>query len=370
MLSRLAGLFGSKSNSISNSVQKNIRIIDGDQVFDRIDGLLGQTKVNTGCMEYIFTLPAWKKMLANSTNSGSNSAANPYGHAGIRYKFGDEINAVMNVSGASNSPLVNFFQPDEYLFCDQPNRGATLGNEQGGVINRSFLSVRIDGVDRDTIVKLDNYYKQLDIDNRINGKCRYSMVFYMFTNWFRRLIGLGIRGNCAYWTSCGISNVGFLNGPSNWPLFLFFKVLFTQIGKNGWQNLNVIAYRSIKHNKEPKGAFLYPFYGIKYGYDSIKWNLDSIATVIVEPRLVESIEDVESTKQSTNESTNESTKQSTNESTNESTKQSTNESTKQSTSESDLDQYVIDITKHTNQKHINIVNTWLELQQRMKRLIK
>ena len=68
---------------------------------------------------------------------------------------------------------------------------------------------------------------------------------------------------------------------SSWPLYLWFKVLLSQF-KNDFKYTNVIAYRSINHEEEPKGSLIYPFYWLRNSYSSI-WNLDMFANIIVEP---------------------------------------------------------------------------------------
>jgi hypothetical protein len=203
--------------------------------------------------------------------------------------------------------------PSEYLFCDASSPYIEDGNEQGGVAKRSFLSVRLDNVDEATIHKLNEYYKRLDEANKLHKKCEYGTIFYILTNWFRQYMGWSQKGNCAYWTSSGLAEAGLLSGNTNWPLYLFFKMLFTQINRNGLQDINVIAYKNIKRN-EPDGAYIYPF-------SKFMWDLDSIATVVVEPRLVE----VSDTN----------------------------------------DKYIIDVTRHNNEKYRGIVEKWLELRNKL-----
>lgn len=256
-----------------------------DQIFDEIDNIIKKRIISntqnppTNChLQYIFTQPLWVSLLTNFSQFKFNSAANPYGHAGIAYKT-PTMHKVMNVTGHSSQPLINFIDPVEYFFTDYQH----IGNQQKGIFNRSFLTVRIDNVDEQIITKLDNYYKNLDEQNK-KGRIKYGTILYIFTNWFKKKMGLPIRGNCAYWVSSGLHDSKIINGISSWPLFLFFKVLLTQISLTQLSNINIISYRSIKYKQEPKGSLMYPLFWLKASYKPI-WNLGSFANIIVEPTI-------------------------------------------------------------------------------------
>lgn len=341
----ISGHIPSRWLSDSSTDKRTARIADYDGVFDRIDNLVkaDERVGKTGCVEYIFTLPAWKKIFTSSFilslfgRNGSNSAANPYGHACIRYSYYqnlDHIHKIMNVSGQKNNPLINFLDPHKYMFTDERD----IGNQQGGIINRSFLSVRVDNVDTEKIVKLDEYYKRLAEDNK-NNKVQYGMILYTLTNWFRKMLGLPIKGNCSCWTGRGLAEIGMIDATSSWPLFLFFRVLFTQITRTSLENINVISYRSIRYHEEPKGALLYPFYWMKHSYGHI-WNLGSIANIVVKPKRVE-LEELEESEKSNN-----------------------HEQVDQ------VDQYVINIVTHRNVRYEEIIKKWLEIRAKMKRIMR
>jgi len=246
---------------------------------------------NQNCVEYIFTKPYWLSIFSFLGFTKRVSAINPYGHSSIRYCYKDlisglPIDTVMNVSGQKGTRLVNFIDTDKYLFTD----AAITGNEQGGVFNRSFISVRISDVPTHKIVQMDAYFKSLD-KQQTDGTVGYGMLLHIFTNPIRRLLGLQIKGNCSFWTSKGLIEAGIIKKGSSWPLSLWFKVLVNQMDTNR-ENVNIIAYRSIKYDKEPTGSLIHPLFPftsiLKFRFSNpykIYWNLDSFADIILTPHL-------------------------------------------------------------------------------------
>lgn len=224
-------------------------------------------------VEYIFTKPAWRKLFFNR----SDSATNPYGHSAIRYCYeinGKKTDTVMNISGLKGEKLVNYFEPDEYIFADK----LCNGNQQGGISNRSFISIRINNVDIRSIDKMHQYYESLN-SKQENKEIEFSLFLFNVTNHFRPLFHKSLRGNCAYFTSIGLVESGLLMKPHSWPLLIFFKIMFKNYRDNR-QNMNIIAYQGINYKFEPQGSLIYPFYSLRNRYSDF-WNLDSFANIIV-----------------------------------------------------------------------------------------
>jgi len=177
----------------------------------------------------------------------------------------------MNVTSRPNA-LVTFSKPTEYLFS-----GFSDQNPQGGIINRSFVSIRIDGIDDEKIEKLDKFYHTLAEQNQ-KGECQFSMLTHVVTNQYRPFFHTSFNGNSAYWTSKGLAEIGLLDKESNWPLWIFFKMLYQWHGRD----INVISYRSVQHDIEPSGALVYPFYWLKKSYNDI-WNLENFSNIVLNP---------------------------------------------------------------------------------------
>ncbi len=258
-----------------------------DTILPTIATMIGQQ--NQTCVEYIFTKPYWYSLFSFFGFNRGVSATNPYGHSGIRYSYKDPgtgtiVDTVMNVSGQKGTRLVNFIDSSQYLFTDD----SVAGNEQGGVFNRSFISVRISGIDTEKIQQMEQYFRGLD-KKQTEGTVGYGMLLHIFTNPIRRFLGLTIKGNCSFWTSNGLIEAGIIERGSSWPLSLWFKVLFRQMEQNKG-NVNIIAYRSIKYDREPAGSLIHPLFPFtsifRFRFSNpykIYWNLDSFADVILTP---------------------------------------------------------------------------------------
>lgn len=234
----------------------------------KLDGKLK----NKVFIEYIFTKPAWRLKTNVFKARHSHSAQNPYGHSAVRYK-NDNIDTVMNISGIRKDPMVNFIDPETYFFMNSLG----VGNQQGGIYNRSFVTIRIPIQEPQKIDRLHNFYLNLDKDNREN-KVGFTLAAHIIKNWF----GKSNTGNCSYWTGLGLTHINIMNKTSSFPLVPFFRLLISTKP----EEIDVIAYRSLKYKSEPKGAYLYPFYWLKNNYTGI-WNLDKFANIIVQPKLID-----------------------------------------------------------------------------------
>lgn len=49
----------------------------------------------------------------------------------------------MNIVGLPGSEMVHFLKTDDYIF-GIPEETSQMGSEQGGIYNRSFITVRIE----------------------------------------------------------------------------------------------------------------------------------------------------------------------------------------------------------------------------------
>jgi hypothetical protein len=139
---------------------------------------------------------------------GFHTTTNPYGHAGIHYSRPDGSSILMNISGSVGSKLVYFFDPHNYLFTSQ----LCEGNQQGGIMNRSFLTLRINNIDQKLIDAMHEHYVNLS-KQKDDGLIAYGLILYQFTGWLRSFAHSILpgyftqkKGNCAYWTSTGLVN--------------------------------------------------------------------------------------------------------------------------------------------------------------------
>lgn len=251
-----------------------------ENIFKNIDSKLAYEDGMRGTIEYIFTKPNWITRGFIFKNVNWQSANNPYGHGLVRYKYFDENefpDKIMNVCGQKNTKLINFFNSHDYLFKNEQ----LVGNEQGGVFKRSFISVRIDYLENELVATLDSFYQEL-AEKHIKGQIKFTMISHLITNPLKKFFNLNIplSGNCAYFTGLGLKQIGLVKETSSFPLFLWFKLLY-QIKKNNNNYLSVISYRSIGFLNEPKGALLHPFYWLRNSYKPI-WNLDKFANIIVQ----------------------------------------------------------------------------------------
>jgi hypothetical protein len=259
------------------------KIINSQTILSDVDKIV--RPLGSPFWEYIYCKPNYlptKQSFLELVRDFFTFRRNLYGHGLVRY-HGYRINPiypdkVMNVSGKGDN-LINFFEPADYLFGE-----AKPGNPQAGITERSFITIRCDNVDSDIVNKMDDYYNKTEEEGK-KGNAKFSLLTAMFTNYCRPFFHKSEQGNCAYWTSQGFVAAGILKTPSNWPLLIFFRLLYSQT-INNINNINVVLYRSIHHMNQPKGGLIFPVYWMQHGYEKI-WNLDNFATVIVEPVLQE-----------------------------------------------------------------------------------
>ena len=94
-------------------------------------------------MNPYWTVPAVASLFRSSLALNSQSAANPYGHSAVRYRLPTGEDKVMNIVGLPGAEMVHFLKPDDYLF-GIPEETKSMGSEQGGIYNRSFITLRVE----------------------------------------------------------------------------------------------------------------------------------------------------------------------------------------------------------------------------------
>eukprot|EP01130_Rhizamoeba_saxonica_P000678 TRINITY_DN1061_c0_g1_i3.p1 TRINITY_DN1061_c0_g1~~TRINITY_DN1061_c0_g1_i3.p1 ORF type:complete len:274 (+),score=36.09 TRINITY_DN1061_c0_g1_i3:217-1038(+) len=219
-----------------------LEISNKSKILKEIDLLLGQNK--PPAVEYLFVYPYFRNHYLNKLQIFS-WFGNYYGHSAIRYtrKNGEQV--LMNVVGLPDHEMINFLSPEEYLFGTDFQQG----NEQGGVYNRSIVSVRIENYDHQKIEAMHQYYMDLRASG-LDKKSKFSLVFSTLWNTAQKYLSVNIaeRGNCARWTSLGLVNAGLLDKPSLFPKRIFAE-LYERHGKEDFGNIHVVSYRKPKHSK-------------------------------------------------------------------------------------------------------------------------
>lgn len=177
---------------------------------------------------------------------------NPYGHAVVRYTLpGTKEQVVMNIVGLAGEELVNFLPPEEFFFGT--NFDIKTGNEQGGLYNRNFVSVRVQRVPDERVLAMHQYF--LDLANRAHKeKVNYNVIFGPVLN----MLGGTMYGNCAYWCSKGLNQVGLVNTISMIPKAIWID-MYELLKANNQQdrlsaNTTVVYYKRCLHAKRFYGA--------------------------------------------------------------------------------------------------------------------
>ncbi len=293
------------------------------------------------------TYPAWKKIftLFSSINSiisalkkESHSAQNPYGHALVDFfdvdttdKNSTNTDTVVNVGVAlqknSNEScpedFLHFFPSEKYFFNNNDENSMVVGNNQGGILERSFLSLAYE-IDNETWSQMQKYYANIKEQTMINNSYKFSLGIHLFLNPLKKIANYLVqimekkvdfnvsypllfephitvynllvkiasipeRGNCCYWTSKGFKKVKMIDTHSNFPMLFFYKIFINLLFRKAKYFINiskepldysVIFYRGLKHTEMPNGSFIYPFYWFRYGYEII-WKPEKMANIEV-----------------------------------------------------------------------------------------
>lgn len=213
-----------------------------NEILDEVNRSLGVSKGPD--LEYIFVDVFGVARLPWPLNQFA-VAANPYGHAAVRYRLDDE-EYVMNITGTEGQPMVGFFAPQEYIF----GRSA----EQRGIYTRNMYGVRVENVERERILFMHQYYQKVAYLGS-KKEAKFSLIFAKIYNLLRGWLPISIseRGNCAWWTSGGLTEAGMLSGQNLWPKSIFVQIFEEQKLANP-DNVHVVKYARVEE--------LEPEYGV------------------------------------------------------------------------------------------------------------
>jgi len=250
-------------------------ITNKESVLGKIDRALGVQK--PPAVEYIFVEPSAGFGLPFSSFGFS---LNPYGHDAIRYTLPHGEQKLMNIVGEPHKEMVNFLDPSDFFFD-----ACFAGSEQGGIYNRTMISVRIEELPPKQILEMHNYYERLE-RQEFHKDAKFSLLFSPLYNFLADWlpVALAERGNCARYTSKGLAEGQIIKHASMWPKAVFVE-LFEKHGSKNPDNVHVVAYRQVWHAKRAYGAGsrsisavvpLNPMANILY------FNLERFANVIVE----------------------------------------------------------------------------------------
>lgn len=250
-------------------------IANKDAILPAVDAALGVSR--PPALEYI-----WVRPLATKKVAGFKLGPNPYGHSALRYTMPDGTQKVMNIVGAAGRELVNFMKPQDYLYGTD---NFDEGSEQGGVYNRGMVSVRIERLPDEAILKLDRYFKVLD-ERSERGYVKFQLAFSDVMNALGAILPghQAEKGNCARWTTMGLCAAGIMRAPSLWPKKVWID-LFKSARKADPSNVHVVVYRRVAHAAltygipgEPAGLVA-PF---RWLLHRRYWDLEKFADAIVE----------------------------------------------------------------------------------------
>ena len=215
-------------------------ISNKDTILSNIDRRLGHRFPPD--VEYIYVEP-----YLNYASKSVYLTANPYGHSAIRYTLPDtKEQLVMNIVGLADHELVNFLSPEDFFFST--NFDTKIGNEQGGIYNRNFASIRIQRVPPEKILAMHQYF--LDLHSRSHTHwADYNIALGPLLN----RTGVVSYGNCAHWASQGLRQAGLMKNPSMFPKAIWID-LFEELKKNCQHeqysnNVSVVYYKRILHAK-------------------------------------------------------------------------------------------------------------------------
>jgi hypothetical protein len=281
------------------------RLIRDTTKFALTNAKSGSSKRWRYFIELGHTYPAWSKLFPltkakEKFSKHSHSAQNPYGHtnAGLYMYDGDDLvyDRVYNVGlagpkGINRSDFMHDFPFEDYYFNNYEENKDVTGNQQGGILERSFLTLNLE-VDGETWYTIHNYYE--DVKRRsATGQAEFRLASHLFRNnlakMFPTIFGSGKdreTGNCCYWTSKAFMKAGLLNSHNNYPLTCFFTLLLNILYnrapyfENTDADFAIVFYEGAKHQEQPKGTFLYPGFWLKHGVKPF-WNTEKMADIKV-----------------------------------------------------------------------------------------
>lgn len=297
------------------------RVVEKEENMLMIRSMIHNTLCAGNNQSYIVlthTYPAWRNVfnlknirdVINTAQKNSYSANNPYGHTLIDFFKVSRSGTItednvynVGTTGPYGINRINFmhkFKSHEYFFNNNDENANVTGNQQGGILERSFISIVIP-VSDDEYSKMSNFYDNIISTNdnitTKHAKREFRLFSHLFTNPVRNYVpGLNERGNCCYWTSKGLVEGKMLDSHSSFPMVCFYKLLLNikLRGTDRFKEDNthtVVFYKGLKHDNYPKGSFLYPFYWFANSYNNI-WAVERFADFVVEPiKLVKTSDD-------------------------------------------------------------------------------
>lgn len=269
----------SNPKTIVNKVEKMIQ-----SRIATIDAMNTQNK-DGHYIEILHTYPAWYnlKLLHRTT------AHNPYGHSCISFyeRRDNEIisDFVVNVGTKqqdgtlSRSNFIHFIPSHQYFFNNHDENEHIAGNQQDGMLERSFIGISIP-VPSKTWHLLKKFYQSVQYQS-ITGNAEFSMASHILTNMLNPFICGKERGNCCYWTSKGLAHVQLIDKQTSFPMMLFYKFLIDIMTSKQNQPFSITFYKGLHHDLFPNGSFMYPFYWLNNGYSPI-WKKELMANVRLE----------------------------------------------------------------------------------------
>jgi hypothetical protein len=199
---------------------------------------------------------------------------NWYSHSAVIYTMPNGERKVFNVLKVAGQPnIVEFMSPEQYFF--------ERNSDQGGIWNRSFVSIRIEDVSDEAIIKMDKKFKAIQ-ENSINGSAKFEVILGPIYNKLRNYFPkIAERGNCARWASVGLEEAGLVTKRSLFPKDTFIR-LFEELDP---ENTNVVSYKCIVNAEKDYGAKavnpLQPVSPLQFLRNMFYWDLDKFSKVTV-----------------------------------------------------------------------------------------
>lgn len=245
----------------------------------QIDKSLNMTK--PPAIEYIWTAPPW--ITLNISKWNSETTSNPYGHSCVRYTLSNGEQWIMNIWGnrKTNPEMVHFISPVEYLFGN-PSETIIQGSEQGGIVNRNFIGLRIEDWPSEKIDIMHQFFLKLK-DNHKAQTVQFSLLFPAVYNFLRKFFPFLIpkSGNCAVWTSMGMKKAGLIDWVTMFPKVIILRTFWDLVLKH---KLSLVSYQCV-NNRQSSGGLISPLnlWRRRFKEFNIKslWNLATFCDVHV-----------------------------------------------------------------------------------------
>ena len=198
-----------------------------------------------------------------TTNIHDPNCSNHDRSSGAERAWAADSDVVMNIVGLSGSQMVNFIESKDYFF---EMNNINTGNEQGGIYNRHFYSLRIENVNKNVLRTLHSYYVALLMQSKLAKASKFRLIggrigqLTKYIPFINDITGnyesFTMEGNCAIHVSNGLVFSGLLQRKRIFPKAIFVDLYEKQmlIDPN---NINIVEYKEINH----KNCFkFYPGY--------------------------------------------------------------------------------------------------------------